>query len=281
MKVANTLNELTEALDALRRTGASVGLVPTMGALHEGHMSLIRESVSCCDSTVVSLFVNPVQFSENEDFDRYPRHQDRDIACCRDAHVSLVFCPSTDEMYAPDRSVTITETSLASTLCGRSRPGHFDGVCTVVAKLFNLIQPDKAFFGQKDAQQLAVIRRMVRDLNFDVDVVGMPIVREPDGLAMSSRNAYLTVAERAQAIGLYRMLTLVESCVTDGEKTVLALEKKALHFLAERYPDLVVEYLSFVDTENLMPVDTVRAGCMLAVAAKVGGTRLIDNTVFS
>jgi len=206
MKVVESIGEMVALSDAFRREGSRIGLVPTMGYLHEGHLSLVRESVARGAVTVVSNFVNPVQFGANEDFSTYPRDFERDCRLCREAGVAIVFSPSPESMYAADRSVLVEERALANGLCGASRPGHFAGVCTVVAKLFNIVRPDLAVFGQKDAQQLAVIRRMVRDLDFQVEIIGAPIVREADGLAMSSRNVYLSDAERVQALGLNRVL---------------------------------------------------------------------------
>lgn len=277
MNRIGTVSGMAAAADAARRRGLRIGLVPTMGALHAGHLSLVRESVSRCDITVVSIFVNPVQFGPDEDFANYPRDLDRDCAMCGEAGVDMVFCPSSAEMYAPDRSVGVVEQTLSAGLCGASRPGHFSGVCTVVAKLFNIVQPDVAVFGRKDAQQLAVIRRMVRDLNFRLEVVGAPIVREADGLAMSSRNVYLSESERGQALGLSRALALASSLVREGVRDAGHLRLAVGDFLCREYPGVAVEYIALTDAETLAPLETVGPGALLALAARVGRTRLIDN----
>ncbi len=277
MRVVTSIGEMVALTNAFRANGVRVGLVPTMGYLHEGHLSLVRESAARCGATVVSLFVNPVQFGDNEDFSSYPRDFERDCQLCREAGVSVVFSPAPEAMYAPDRSVTVEERALASGLCGASRPGHFAGVCTVVAKLFNIVRPDVAVFGQKDAQQLAVIRRMVRDLDFQVEIVGAPIVREADGLAMSSRNVYLSVAERAQALGLNRVLAFAAGQVADGQCAARPLREAMTAFLASAYPGVEVDYIAIVDAATLAPLETVAGEALLAIAARVGRTRLIDN----
>lgn len=280
MKIASSVNGMAEMVDGFRRDGRRVGLVPTMGYLHEGHLSLIRESASRCDVTVVSIFVNPVQFGANEDFSTYPRDFERDCRLCREAGVHVVFNPPVDDMYAPDRSITVAEERLSTGLCGASRPGHFAGVCTVVAKLFNIVRPDVAVFGRKDAQQLAVIRRMVRDLNFRLEIVGAPIVREPDGLAMSSRNVYLSGADRAQALGLHRALDVAVAEAARGWRDTASLQEIVALFLRNGYPGIDVEYIAFVDAETLESRHSLDEGVtLLALAAKVGKTRLIDNVL--
>jgi len=277
MKVATSVEEMSGLSDAFRGRGLRIGLVPTMGYLHEGHLSLVRESAGRCDVTVVSNFVNPVQFGANEDFSAYPRDFERDCRLCREAGVAVVFSPVPEAMYAADRSVTVLEEALSQGLCGASRPGHFAGVCTVVAKLFNIVRPDTAVFGQKDAQQLAVIRRMVRDLNFPVEVVGAPIVREADGLAMSSRNVYLSAGERVQALGLNRVLSMAAGLVRDGQRDALQLREAMAAFLRCGYPGVDVEYIAIVDAATLVPLVAVAGDTLLAIAARVGRTRLIDN----
>ena len=234
MKTARTVEEVRGIVDTWKRAGLSVGLVPTMGYLHEGHESLMRRAVQENDRVVVSIFVNPTQFGPNEDLERYPRDLEHDLALCRSVGVELVFNPEPDVVYPAGFHTSIRVDSLTDGLCGRSRPTHFQGVCTVVCKLFNIVGPDRAYFGQKDAQQLAVIRRMVRDLNMRLEVVGCPIVREPDGLAKSSRNSYLTPEERAAALILSKSLRLAEEAVAAGERnstTVLRLMQEA--FAAE------------------------------------------------
>jgi pantoate--beta-alanine ligase len=277
MKVVESVGEMVALSDAIRRDGSRIGLVPTMGYLHEGHLSLVRESAARGAVTVVSIFVNPVQFGANEDFSTYPRDFGRDCRLCREAGVAVVFSPPPEAMYAADRSVLVEERALASGLCGASRPGHFAGVCTVVAKLFNIVRPDLAVFGQKDAQQLAVIRRMVRDLDFQVEIVGAPIVREADGLAMSSRNVYLSAAERGQALGLNRVLAFAAGQVRDGLRDAGRLREAMMAFLAGGYPGVEVDYIAIVDGETLVPQASVTGGTLLALAARVGRTRLIDN----
>lgn len=278
MKVAESVSAMVAMADSFRRHGQRIGLVPTMGYLHEGHLSLIRESAMRCDITVVSIFVNPVQFGAGEDFATYPRDLDRDSRLCREAGVQVVFAPPPEDMYAPDRSVSVTESLLSTGLCGASRPGHFAGVLTVVAKLFNIVRPDVAVFGQKDAQQLSVIRRMVRDLNFRLEIIGAPIVRESDGLAMSSRNVCLSMEERAQALGLSRVLAFAAARVAQGLRDAETLRGVMFDFLRERYPGVNVEYIALVDAETLAPRCTVEGGLtLLALAARVGRTRLIDN----
>ena len=277
MKVTSSVAEMVALADGYRSRGQRIGLVPTMGYLHQGHLSLVRESAARSDVTVVSLFVNPVQFGPGEDFSAYPRDFERDCRLCREAGVAVVFSPSAEAMYAPDRSVTVEERSLSSGLCGASRPGHFTGVCTVVAKLFNIVRPDVAVFGRKDAQQLAVIRRMVRDLNIPVEIVGAPIVREADGLAMSSRNVYLSGAERQQALGLNRVLEFAAGQVRKEMRDVGRLREAMLAFLRDGYPGVAIEYIAIVDAETLAPRKTVAGETLVAIAARVGRTRLIDN----
>ncbi len=255
-----------------------MGLVPTMGALHEGHLSLIRQARAECAFVVVSIFVNPTQFGPRDDLSRYPRDLSRDLVLAAGAGADLVFAPPDDEMYLPGHSTWVDVEGLSEGLCGAARPGHFRGVCTVVTKLLNLCRPDRAYFGQKDAQQLAVIKRMARDLNMGVDIVACPIVREPDGLAMSSRNVYLTPEQRAQAPSLWRSLTLAEEMVGEGEHDAAALERAVRSVVAEVYLG-EVEYVSVVDADNLTPVATVSGECLVALAVRFGTTRLIDNIV--
>ena len=258
-------------------------LVPTMGALHAGHLALVdraRREAGRKGAVVVSIFVNPLQFGPQEDLSRYPRPLRRDLAQCREHGVDLVFHPDAEGMYAPGRSVSVDESLLTGGLCGRSRPGHFSGVCTVVAKLFNLVRPHAAVFGQKDYQQLAIIRRMVRDLNFPLEIIGEETVREPDGLALSSRNVYLTPEERAQAPVLRRALLLAEQRAEAGESSVArlrrVLEKELATALLAR-----VDYAEIVDAEDLQPIKTLDRPALAALAVKFGRTRLIDNQVLN
>ncbi len=260
-----------------------VVLVPTMGALHAGHLALVdraRRVAGRTGTVVVSIFVNPLQFGPKEDLSRYPRPLRRDLALCRERGVDIVFHPDAAEMYAPGRSVTIDESLLTGGLCGRSRPGHFSGVCTVVAKLFNLVRPDAAVFGQKDYQQLAIIRRMVRDLNFPLEIVGGETVREPDGLALSSRNVYLTPEERAQAPVLRRSLLLAGKRVLNGERDAAVLRSVLERELATA-PLARMDYAEVVDADDLQPVARIERSTLLALAVKFGRTRLIDNLIVS
>jgi pantoate--beta-alanine ligase len=258
-----------------------VVLVPTMGALHDGHVHLVRvaRELAGSDGLVgVSIFVNPLQFGPKEDFSRYPRELEADAAKCAGAGCDVVFAPAVDEVYHADRSIIILEKSLSTVLCGASRPGHFDGVCTVVAKLFNYFQPDDAVFGKKDYQQLAIIRRMVRDLNFPIVLHGIDTVREADGLAMSSRNRYLSPEERAQAPALRRALLAMREAWLGGERSTTALKQVASAILASDAPVARLDYLEVCDTETLQDVETVgERKCVIAIAAFFGKARLIDN----
>ncbi len=278
MKIIQSPKEMQEHALELKRAGRLIGFVPTMGFLHEGHLSLMRIAREQCDVLVVSIFVNPAQFGPNEDLDAYPRDFERDESLCDGEGVDIVFYPEPANMYADDTSVWVDEESLSNVLCGASRAGHFRGVCTVVAKLFNLVQPDLAVFGEKDAQQLRIIERMVRDLNFPVRIVRGPIVREPDGLAMSSRNKYLSDAQRANALCLKRSLELVREIMDAGEQDVDSL-KQAVNRLIAGVPDANIEYIEFVDDASLVPVERIEGCVLVAIAVKIGTTRLIDNAV--
>jgi pantoate--beta-alanine ligase len=260
--------------------GRTIGLVPTMGALHAGHASLIRAATAACGHVAVTIFVNPSQFGPNEDFARYPRSFDADceLACAEGAEA--VFAPAVEEFY-PDGAATFVEVeALSSRLDGQSRPGHFRGVATIVAKLLIAAEPDQAFFGQKDAAQVAVLRRMVADLRLGTQLIVCPIVREPDGLALSSRNIYLAPEERKQALALSRAIQRVESLVTDGERRAGALVESARAIFAAQ-PAVRIDYIELVDWATLLPVETAAPGTLFAVAAWVGSTRLIDNAIIS
>ncbi len=272
------MDEMRAASRAAWQDGRCLGLVPTMGALHEGHLSLVRAARRRCDTVAVSIFVNPTQFGPKEDFSKYPRTLERDLQLLEAEGVGLVFAPSVEEMYPPGATTFVTVEGLSDRLCGKSRPGHFRGVATVVAKLFNIVQPEIAFFGQKDAAQVVVLRRMVRDLRMDVDIIVCPIVREADGLALSSRNAYLDPRQRKQATVLYRSLTRVQFRADKGERRAANLIAAAREVLAEE-PEVRVDYFEIVNPENLDPVEDVSNGALVAVAAFVGSTRLIDNIV--
>jgi len=272
----STITEIRAALDEARSRGASVGLVPTMGALHEGHLSLIRAARAQNDVVVVSIFVNPTQFGANEDLAKYPRDLERDRLLCEEAGAHLIFSPEPGEMYAEPYSTWVDVEGLTGGLCGRSRPGHFRGVCTVVTKLLNICQPHQAYFGEKDAQQLAVIKRMTRNLDMRVRIVPCPTVREPDGLAMSSRNARLTPEHRAQAPVLYRALTAAKDLVLAGEQDAAQLDAAVRTILAEA-PAGEIDYVEIVDADDLTPVDHIEGETLIALAVRFGDVRLIDN----
>ena len=276
MQVVKTIEELRSIVKWWRGEGHSVGLVPTMGYLHEGHKSLIVKAVSENDRVVVSDFVNPTQFGANEDLSSYPRDIDRDAALCEEAGADVIFHPEPEEMYAFGNCTFVDMDHLTKGLCGKTRPTHFRGVCTVVSKLFNIVTPDRAYFGEKDAQQLAVIRRMVRDMNFNLTIVGCPIVREEDGLAMSSRNTYLNPAERKAALILHKSLTMGQEMIEAGEKDVQKIKNAIVKQIkTERLAR--IDYVELVDTETLEPVKTITGSILTAIAVYIGKTRLIDN----
>jgi len=268
--------EVTAVSKEAHRAGKRVGFVPTMGALHEGHLWLVRTARAQSDVVIASVFVNPKQFGPNEDFSRYPRDPERDSAMLAAEKTDYLFLPSVEEMYPPGETTWVTVEGITDKLDGRSRPGHFRGVTTVVAKLFNIVQPDFAFFGQKDAAQVAIVGKMVRDLNFDVRIVVCPIVREADGLAMSSRNAYLTPEQRKQATVLSRALMRVQSLVDRGEASSARLMVAGTQVMGEE-PAVKLDYFEIVNRETLDPVSDVSRGALIAVAAYLGKTRLIDN----
>ena len=276
MNVISAIEEMQQAALSLKRTGKTIAFVPTMGYLHEGHASLLREGRKRGDILVLSIFVNPIQFGKNEDLDRYPRDRERDCRIAEACGVDIVFTPDSNIMYPPGFQTGVTVRELSLPLCGASRPGHFDGVATVVAKLFSIVQADVALFGRKDYQQLAVIRRMAADLNLPVQVLGMPIIRDGDGLAMSSRNSYLSPAEREGALCLSHALTRVRDRYADGERSAATLKKEALAVIAQE-PLATIEYLELRDGVTLEPLQTADDGTLLALAVKLGQTRLIDN----
>lgn len=274
----DSIAELREYLRPHRRKCAVIGFVPTMGALHEGHRSLMRAARGDCGVVVVSIFVNPTQFGRGEDYNRYPRPIEADLAACHAEGVDAVFCPTVQEMY-PEGSVTaVTVARLTEGLCGAHRPGHFDGVTTVVAKLFNIVQPDRAYFGQKDAQQAVVIRRMVRDLCWPIEIIVCPTIREPDGLAMSSRNAYLSPAERIQARCLSAALGWARDQIAAGRRDVAELVSQIRQRIASAGP-CSIDYIEIVDAEELTPKERVEGRCLIALAVRIGSARLIDNVV--
>ncbi|MEJ5229753.1 MAG: pantoate--beta-alanine ligase [Pseudothermotoga sp.] len=277
MQVIKTVSEMKNLASELRKE-KTIGFVPTMGYLHQGHLSLVKRSKSENDVTVVSIFVNPTQFGPNEDYTSYPRDLKRDLSMLEKEKVDFVFVPEVEEMYPKGYSTYINEEKLSRYLCGKSRPGHFRGVCTVVAKLFNIVKPHRAYFGQKDAQQFRVIRRMVRDLNIDVEVVECPIVREPDGLAMSSRNVYLSSEERAQAVALSKSLKLAENLYNSGERNASRIAEKITEYLSS-FDKLKIDYVEIVDEETLEPVEKIQRKAIVALAVWVGKARLIDNAI--
>jgi pantoate--beta-alanine ligase len=279
MKIVETIQEVREQVKEWRKQGLSVGLVPTMGYLHEGHKSLIDCAVSENDKVVVSVFVNPMQFGPKEDLASYPRDLDRDAALCENAGADLIFHPEPEEMYHEDFSSFVDMNTLTGGLCGKTRPTHFRGVCTVVSKLFHIVTPDKAYFGQKDAQQLAVIRHMVSDLNFGLEIVGCPIVREEDGLAKSSRNTYLNEDERKAALILSKSLGKGKALLEAGETDAAKLKAVIENTLATE-PLASVDYVEVVDWDSLKPIEIVNGSVLVAIAVYIGKTRLIDNIIW-
>lgn len=277
LKIINNIIQIRKAIATWKKQGLTVGFVPTMGALHVGHESLIKKACQECDKVVVSIFVNPIQFGPNEDFDKYPRQLEADKQLCERNDVDVIFAPTSQEMYPEGKDVLTTVVPPASfqdKLCGKSRIGHFNGVATVVLKLFNIIQPDKAYFGQKDAQQLIIIKKMVKDLDIPVKIIGCPIIRDKDGLACSSRNAYLSAEDRQKALTLSKVLKKVELEYKKGTTSVKELLNKALSFI---HSDIELEYFEILDAESLEQVDILRENTLVAIAAKVGNVRLIDN----
>lgn len=277
MKVIEKIEDMKKISKEILESKKAIGFVPTMGFLHEGHLSLVKAAKSENDITVVSIFVNPTQFGPNEDYNNYPRDLERDLSMLKDMEVDYVFVPSVEEMYPDSFSTYVEEIKLSRFLCGASRPGHFRGVCTVVTKLFNIVKPTRAYFGQKDAQQFRVLRRMVRDLNMDVELVEMPIVREPDGLALSSRNTYLNDEERKEAVRLYKSLLRAKELIESGEKDVEIIKNEMKKILT--HPLLRIDYIEIVDEENLEPVEKIDRRVIIAIAVFVGRARLIDNMI--
>lgn len=279
MKIVGTVKEVREQVKEWKKQGLSVGFVPTMGYLHEGHKSLMDAARKGNDKVVVSIFVNPMQFGPTEDLATYPRDLDHDAALCESAGVDLIFHPEAEEMYEKDFCSFVDMTGLTEGLCGKTRPIHFRGVCTVVNKLFNIVTPDHAYFGQKDGQQLAVIKRMVRDLNMDIEIVGCPIIREEDGLAKSSRNTYLSSEERKAALILSKTVALGKELAKtekDANKVVEVMKKNI-----ETEPLAKIDYVEAVDALSMAPVEKLEGTCMLAMAVYIGKTRLIDNTLIN
>ena len=279
MNIVKTISEVRNEVKNWRRQGLSVGLVPTMGYLHEGHKSLIDRACKENDKVVVSVFVNPTQFGPGEDLATYPRDIQRDAALCEDAGAALIFNPEPEEMYFDDFHTYVTMESLSDELCGKTRPIHFRGVCTVVSKLFHIVAPDRAYFGQKDAQQLAIIKRMVRDLNFDIEIVGCPIVREADGLAKSSRNTYLNPEERKAALVLSKAVGLGQELIQKGERNADVIVEK-MKQLIEEEPLAQIDYVQAVHAISIQPVAEIKGTVLVAMAVYIGKTRLIDNFIY-
>ncbi len=278
VEVIDKVNKMQDRAEALRTAGKSIALVPTMGYLHEAHLELMRVGKRHADVLVISIFVNPTQFGPSEDFERYPRDPEGDLRKAKSVGVDIVFMPTVEEMYPEGFQTTVSVARLTKHLCGLSRPGHFDGVCTVVAKLFNITKPHIAIFGQKDYQQLAVISRMVMDLNMDIQIIGVPTVREPDGLAMSSRNAYLSEDERPSALSLKRSLDLAEEMFKQGQRSAKVIKEEMVRFI-ESHPFTEIDYVSICDPVTLEEIDTLGESNLVALAVRVGNTRLIDNKV--
>lgn len=272
------IKELRTLVKGWKREGFSVGFVPTMGALHEGHESLIKRAVLENDKVVVSVFVNPTQFGPNEDYDAYPRDINKDLSLCMNAGAAVVFNPEPSEMYFDNKSTSVSVSNLTSVLCGAKRPGHFDGVCLVVSKLFNIVTPDKAYFGQKDAQQVAVLKRMVRDLNIDVEIIPCPIIREEDGLAKSSRNTYLSQEERKAALILSRSLNIAKRLLDGGERNAAKI-KEAMIEEINKEPLAKIDYIEIVDSDSLENIENIERSILIPIAVYIGKTRLIDNFI--
>lgn len=278
MQVCRTIPEIKAVVREAKAGGSLVGLVPTMGFFHAGHLSLMHAARRECDLVVVSLFVNPTQFGPNEDFAEYPRDFDRDKELATKEGVDVIFAPAVEEMYPPGYQTYVEVEEITRPLCGKARPGHFRGVTTVVTKLFNIVEPDRAYFGQKDAQQALVIQQMVRDLNMNVDIKVLPIVREKDGLAMSSRNVYLNPREREAATVLFRSLQLAEDKIRGGERDPARLRGEIMPTI-ESEPLANLEYAEILSIPGLKPLNTLQGKILIALAVRIGKTRLIDNTI--
>lgn len=279
MKVVTSIDQVRQQVKAWRQSGASIGLVPTMGFLHEGHQSLMAAAKEQNQKVIVTIFVNPIQFAPNEDLASYPRDLERDKIACQQMGVDLIFCPTASEMYDANFNSYVDVNGLTEALCGKKRPGHFKGVCTVVTKLFNITQPDRAYFGQKDAQQLAVIKRMVCDLNVDIEIIGCPIVREADGLAKSSRNSYLSATEREAATCLYRAIQCAGEMIAQGERSVDIIAG-AMQAIINAEPLAKIDYIEFVDMASFNAIDSLKQDSLCALAVYIGKTRLIDNFIY-
>lgn len=273
------IDEVRNLVKEWKAKGLTIGYVPTMGALHEGHESLIKRAVKENDKVIVSVFVNPTQFGPNEDYDSYPRNIEKDMELCKNAGATAVFNPEPSEMYSDNKSTTVSVSGLTEVLCGARRPGHFNGVCLVITKFFNIVKPDRAYFGQKDAQQVAVLKRMVRDLSFDVEIVPCPIIREDDGLAKSSRNTYLSADERKAALVLSRSLTTAKEMLDNGERNADKI-KETMIFEINKEPLAKIDYVEIVDSEDLSSISKIERSILVPIAVYIGKTRLIDNFTY-
>lgn len=276
MEIFKTISEVRKYVKQERRAGKTIGFVPTMGYLHQGHLTLMKEAKKDNDIVIVSIFVNPTQFGPTEDYEQYPRNLEYDATLAKEVGVDIIFAPEVEEVYLKGAVTTVRVDGLTDRLCGASRAGHFDGVCTIVSKLFNIVNPDKAYFGQKDAQQVLVIKKMVADLNFDLEIITVSIVREADGLAMSSRNKYLNQKEREAALVLYRSLQLAEQLVAAGE-TDAKLIKEEIIKLINQEPLAKIDYVEIVNQDNLEDINKIQGEILIALAVYIGETRLIDN----
>lgn len=274
MRVISSIEEIKK----IKKENISIGLVPTMGYLHEGHISLIKRAREENDIVITSIFVNPTQFGPNEDFEKYPRDEKRDLQKCEENGCDIVFLPQKEDMYPKDFLTFVQVEKLGKGLCGKSRPIHFRGVTTVLTKLFNIVKPDRAYFGQKDAQQLVIVKKMVEDLNMDVEIIGCPIVREADGLAISSRNTYLSAEERNDALFLNKSLKLAKNLIENGEKNISTIKDEMEKTILSGKNN-TIDYIEFVDTKTLNPISQIKYEVLIAIAVKAGNTRLIDNMI--
>lgn len=275
----NRIQEMRSQIKDWKQKGLTIGFVPTMGALHEGHVSLIRQAIKENDRVVVSIFVNPTQFNDKEDFHTYPRTIEMDTKVCENEKVDAIFYPSVDELYSKKRATTVSISGLSTYLCGEKRPGHFDGVCLIITKIFNIIQPDKAYFGQKDAQQGVIIKRLVEDLNYDTHIIMCPIIREEDGLAKSSRNKNLSNEERKSACILVKSLKQAHDMLKNGEKDANKIIKIIKNIIKSE-PLAIIDYIEIVDIDRLQPVQQIKDAVLVAIAVYIGKVRLIDNLYF-
>jgi pantoate--beta-alanine ligase len=281
MKVCRKILEVKKELKELKQKQKSIGYVPTMGFIHDGHTSLVKKARQVNDIVIVSIFVNPLQFGENEDYNRYPRNEKKDLEILNANKVDIVFLPEAQEMYDLNFLTKITVAKLSNVLCGKSRPGHFDGVCTVLAKFFHIIEPEKAYFGLKDYQQYIIVKKMVNDLNFNISIEGLPIVRDSDGLALSSRNIYLSPEERKTALCLYKSFTIVEELLNKGITSPTTIKDSIAEYIGS-FKSTKIDYIEIVDPETLEPLDTLlNKPFLVALAIFVGNTRLIDNKIFT